>query len=116
MKSWLEQLLDQDGQGNFDTSMLDRNHNRWKARRNHVEKVIKCAKHSMPGPAGIPALACKVLGPLAVEVLWEALEVLSGVSGVEILRAAYDGMSPEQCYDLTLSMLRLLPKRASWMR
>ena len=52
----------------------------------------------MPGPAGIPALASKVLGPLAVEVLWEALDVLSGRSGVEILRAAYDGTSPEQCH------------------
>ena len=65
----------------------------------------------MPGPDGIPAQAYKALGPLAVDVLYNVFDTLSGDDAVEKLVAAYEGMSPEQSHEFNLSILCLLPKK-----
>ena len=65
----------------------------------------------MPGPDGVPALAFKALGDLAVDVLFNAFVVLSGAHAVELLTSAYEGLSGEQAYAFNASILCLLPKK-----
>ncbi|CAK0908614.1 unnamed protein product [Prorocentrum cordatum] len=53
----------------------------WRLHRRHVEHALKHSPNSAPGPDGIPCAAWRRFGPLAVDVLWAALQDL--VSGGE---------------------------------
>ena len=80
LREWFSKLFPQVSPGVWDTRMLDKMHVSWKVLKKHVRQAIKFAKCSMPGPDGIPAQAYKALGPLAVDVLYNVFETLSGAS------------------------------------
>jgi exonuclease III len=61
----------------------------WRVRRSDVRRAVSLAGSSSPGPDGIPYSAWRRLGPLAVDVLHEALAELSAEQGQESLVAAF---------------------------
>ena len=113
LKDWMSQLFPQVEPGVWNTGLLSKSHVDWKVLKKHVAKALSQAKNSMPGPDGIPAMAYKMLGPLAVDTLYDVFEVLCSDDGQEILTEAYRGMTSAQAHEFNLSVLCLLPKKAT---
>ena len=57
----------------------------WRVRHSDVRKAVALSSTSSPGPDGIPYLAWRRLGPLAVDVLHSALEELMAEHGQDAL-------------------------------
>ena len=49
----------------------------WALHRRHVQQALDQSPNSAPGPDGLPFQAWRSLGPLAVDVLWTALQRLT---------------------------------------
>jgi len=90
--------------------MLPRDHPDWVVQSKHIRRAIKMAKNTMPGPDGIPALAYKALGDLAVDTLFDVYAVLSSEDAEAELAAAYSQLSTEEAHGFNHSLLCLLPK------
>ena len=113
LKSWLSQLFPQVDHEVWNTGLLDRGHSSWKILKKHVRTAIAQAKNSMPGPDGIPASAYKALGDLAIDTLFDVINVLCQEGAHDTLVEAYKSMTGSQAHDFNLSILCLLPKKAS---
>ena len=67
----------------------------------------------MPGPDGVPAMAYKYAGHLAIDVLMGVLEALSSPNAEEVLTEAYRLMGHQGAHAFNMSILCCLPKKAS---
>ena len=111
LKIWMDRLFPKNDDAGWVSGMLDSGHSNWQVTRKHMARAIGNAKESMPGPDGMPAIAYKVLGPLAVDVLFDVFQVLSSESAYETLVEAFKGLSSERSHDFNVSILCLLPKK-----
>ncbi len=57
----------------------------WTVRRKDLHRAIAEAPSSSLGPDGLPLTVWKQLGPLAEEVLWEAMQVLINPAKAHLL-------------------------------
>ena len=113
LKTWMNQLFPENSDGSWISGILHKDSPRWQVIKNHIAKAIRQAKESLPGPDGIPALAYKRLGPLAVDVLHDVFESLSSSNAHDTLVKAFESMSPAQSHDFNVSIMCLLPKKAT---
>ena len=74
----------------------------WKLRTKDVQRALRIAGNSRPGPDGVPFGAWRRLGPLAVHLLWEAGRFLA--AGLQADVTAHDSFNE--------SLLVCLPKQA----
>lgn len=74
----------------------------WTVRRKDLHRAIAEAPSSSPGPDGLPLTVWKQLGPLAEEVLWEAMQVLINPAKAHLLAEDWPMFNE--------SLLILLPK------
>ena len=98
LKNWMSRLFARTGQEKWDTGMTPVDDHHWRVLRSHIERALEFPKNSTPGPDGIPALAYKMLGPLAVDVLFGVLSVLCRHDAVEVLTEAYASMSMSEVH------------------
>ena len=74
-----------------------------------MEEAVKSASHSAPGPDGVPFLAWKRLGSVAVDILFRAASDMSAEGGPERLARFYeDAAFPGQSFNSSLMVF--LPK------
>ena len=111
LRSWLDTLFSKNEDGTWQTSMLNRLHQDWAVTRKHVRKAIRFAKNSMPGPDGVPALAYKSTCDMSVNILYGVYTALASDQAIDILMAAFEGLSGEHCHDFNASILCLLAKK-----
>ena len=64
----------------------------------------------MPGPDGIPYIAWRQSGQLAIRALWEAADALQSTSGENSLHELNDGSDPDG-HDFNLGTLVCLGKK-----
>ena len=67
----------------------------------------------MPGPDGIPACAYKAVGDLAVNSLFDVVNILRSDNAHDVLVQAYSSMHRSQAHDFNMSILCLLPKKVA---
>jgi len=67
----------------------------------------------MPGPDGIPAMAYKKLGPLAVDTLFAVFKLLSSEDAEAKLVEAYSAIDLAEAHAFNESILCCLPKKSS---
>ena len=113
LNSWFAELFDKKEDGSWNTGIPGCDDPRWKSLRKHMKKAIKFAKNSMPGPDGVPALAYKCAGDLAVDTLMGVLEVLSSPEAEATLTTAYEHMGLKHAHAFNESILCCLPKKPS---
>lgn len=110
LHAWFSRLFPEVAPGVWDTGVLDGANPKWHVTHKHVKKAIQLAKNTMPGPDGVPALAYKALGDLAIDALFDVFEALSSEDAEAELAAAYAHCSAEEAHSFNLSLLCLLPK------
>ena len=83
----------------------------WALRREDVYQAIESSPNSRPGPDGIPFLAWRRLGPLGVDIIFDALQVIT-ISSTD---HSIDDLLSQGDTDLLLnaSLLVFLPKSVS---
>ena len=89
---------------------LSSNGQDWKIRRKDISRSIKMSGNSAPGPDGIPFLAWRVLGPVAIDLLWDVARLLEGQDASTKLQAAYYDEKKARPHNFNLSTLVCLPK------
>jgi len=111
LQIWMEELFIKDASGCFITGMPDKSDRIWRITRKSVKESVRNAKNSMPGPDGIPSAAFKMLGDIAVDVLFDVTSALCSSGGRDCLKEAYADRSLENWHDFNLSLLCCLPKK-----
>ena len=72
-------------------TQIDAKRSDWKLRKKDVEKALKMAGDSRPGPDGIPFSAWRALGPLGITALWEAGEgMASGLNNEDSIHNKFN--------------------------
>ena len=79
----------------------------WVVGQKHVEESIKVSPNSAPGPDGIPFVAWRKLGPLALRILHSAISDLGCSDSTSRLQTFYFPDSGE----FNMGLLVLLPKK-----
>ena len=78
-------------------------------RRQDIRRAVRCSSNSRPGPDGVPYLPWRRLGPLGIDLLFEAGRCLERQDATEHLAAlAGDG---EDGHHFNVSDLCCLPKK-----
>ena len=113
LHKWLTDLFPSGAQGGWETCLSKLDPSAWRVKREHVAKAVKFAKHSMPGPDGMPACVFKALGDLAIDILFGVTEVLSCDNAIEQLTEAYEAMGHSAAQAFNISILCCLPKKPS---
>eukprot|EP00959_Pyramimonas_sp_CCMP1952_P017522 371969-Pyramimonas_sp.AAC.1 len=72
-----EQLLEQGVRDDVPPQVPPPDAGAWALRRSHVQKALEQSPNSAPGPDGLSFAAWRRLGPLAVDVLWNALQAIT---------------------------------------
>jgi hypothetical protein len=104
LSTWLSEAEDIDGA--FSTLAADA----WTARREEVARAVKSAPATMPGPDGIPFVAWKRLGHLAVDTLTAAAAVLGQEDAREVLVVAME-LDVSTTHDFNVGSMVFLPKK-----
>ena len=77
----------------------------FRIRRQDVERAVRIAKNSSPGPDGIPYGAWRALGSLAIDALRSAMRDLASVEGERLIGRGYP--------DFNESLAFFLPKNST---
>ena len=92
---------------------LPRGSNHWRIRREDIQKAIHHSGNSAPGPDGIPFKAWRRLGPLAVTILMDVVQLLQRPDPDEWLQQAYWDEDTRQTHLFNESILVCLPKKST---
>ena len=111
LQIWMEELYDKDSNGCFITGLPAKGDSRWIPTRKHLKSAIACSKNSMPGPDGIPALAYKILGPVAENILYDVVCCLGKEDHHALLREAYRDRCSGEMHAFNDALLCCLPKK-----
>ena len=109
LQAWLSEVFPDGGQGRTVTGLPEPTSARWHVEREDVEKAIKASSDTMPGPDGIPYAAWRALGPLGIDILFDAAEVLATPDGPQRMQDAADGEN----HEFNLGILCCLPKKVT---
>ena len=82
---------------------------RWCIRRADIAKAIERTARSAPGPDGIPYLAWRNLGSLAVDVLFQVAQVLEGTQGLAALEEFFP-LNDDMRSDFNAAVMVFIPK------
>ena len=104
LRDWLREDISSVGLPPVDSQL-------WAPTRDDVRSAVEASPNSAPGPDGLPFLAWRVLGPLAVDVLHGALQQLASDPGSPELAEFLAGPSAPLAFNS--SIMVLLPK-APW--
>jgi hypothetical protein len=86
------------------------NASRWDIRKKDITRAIKCSGNSLPGPDRIPYAAWKKLGPLAVDILFDAAAAMARDDFPLRIREAYGAQAGED-HPFNLGLLVCIPKK-----
>ena len=110
---WMRELFLQDENGLHITGLPTQESGRWIIKKGAVARAIRSARNTMPGPDGIPSLAYKALGGVAVDIFHGAAQALCTDSNIDMMRDAYSDRCAEGTHCFNLSLLCCLPKKVS---
>ena len=108
--TWLNEVLPRRNDLLAERGLPSKRSTLWKIRRKDVEDAIKAPSKTMPGPDGIPYKAWQVLGPLGIDLLYEATKALGSDDGARMLQEA-EIASDEKGHTFNLALLCCLPKK-----
>ena len=112
LQLWMEELFIYDeNAGCFITGLPNQGDTQWVIRRKDVKAAVKAARDTMPGPDGIPAQAYKLLGDVAITILFDAAVALGMDSHEQSLVEAFADRSSEGSHLFNASLLCCLPKK-----
>lgn len=100
-RRWLQEDLPREACGRLLSPPADD----WRPSRRHIQAAIDRSGKSTLGPDGIPAQAFRSLGPLAIDVLHDALRAISSAEGQALLESEYPKFNE--------SLLFCIPKKVS---
>ena len=107
---WLKEVFPDGGNGRVAQGLPCKRSRLWRLRRGDIAEAIKSASKSMPGPDGTPYQAWRALGPIGVELLFEAAEALESTDCGRLLQEA-ESVSDELGHSFNLGLLcRCLPQ------
>ena len=96
----------------WDKDPLPTNPTRWKVKRKHIQKALRCSRLTAPGPDGLSAFHWKKLGKVAVDALYEAARELEDGDAEDIIQDAYwDMVGPDDPHNFNLGVLCCIPKK-----
>ena len=84
---------------------------RWNVDRQDIERAVKMASKSAPGPDKLPCKVWSQLGSIGIDTLWAAAQALSCDDAENLLRDAYWDESDGNGHDFNLGTLVCLPKK-----
>ena len=91
LAEWLHEVFPDGGNSRTVAGLPEHGANDWNVQRADIEDAINKSGDTMAGPDGIPYAAWRALGPLGVDILFEAAETLSTEQGIQKLLDAGDG-------------------------
>ena len=107
---WLKEVFPDGGNGRVAQGLPCKRSRLWRLRRDDIAEAIKSASKSMPGPDGVPYQAWRALGPIGVELLFEAAEALESTDCGRLLQEA-ESVPDELGHSFNLGLLCCLPQK-----